>query len=141
MHPLPVLLTPFPFITPTQEEIIGCTNKAAKFANKTPRNPLSYFFIVCFTVSVIPSIDTPKFSNDFMILIKSFTSSFEIKEVNPFSALTTSFSLIFLSSLPIAFEVKLLTNPGKLSLSKGIAIFVSAFFPKLPNQELKELPA
>ena len=50
MHPLPVLLTPFPFITSTEEEIIGCTNKAAKFANKNPRNPLSYFFIVCFTV-------------------------------------------------------------------------------------------
>ena len=28
-----------------------------------------------------------------------------------------------------------------MSLGKGIAIFVSAFFPKLPNQELKELSA
>ena len=43
----------------------------------------------------------------------------------------------FLSNLFIAFEVKLLTNRSKLSLDKGIAIFVYAFFPKLPNQELK----
>ena len=32
-------------------------------------------------------------------------------------------------SLFITFEAKLLTNPGKLSLAKGIATFVSAFFP------------
>ena len=31
----------------------------------------------------------------------------------------------------------MLTNPGKLSLAKGIAIFVSAFFPKLLDQEPK----
>ena len=31
-------------------------------------------------------------------------------------------------------------KPGKLSLAKGIAIFVSAFFPKLPNQEPKDPP-
>ena len=47
-----------------------------------------------------------------------------------------SFPFIFLSSLFIALEVKLLTNPGKLSLAKGIAIFVSAFFPKLPKDPL-----
>ena len=32
----------------------------------------------------------------------------------------------------------MLTNPDKLSLAKGIAMFVSAFFPKLPNQETKD---
>ena len=48
---------------------------------------------------------------------------------NPFSAMTVPFSLNFLSNLFIAFEVKLLTNPGKLSLAKEIAIFVSALFP------------
>ena len=37
-------------------------------------------------------------------------------------------------------EVKLLTNPGKLSLAKGIAMFLSAFFPKSPNQESKDQP-
>ena len=47
---------------------------------------------------------------------------------------------MFLSNVFIAFEVKLLTNPGKLFLGKGIAIFASAFFPKLPNQELKDPP-
>ena len=45
------------------------------------------------------------------------------------------FLLIFLLNLFIKFEVKLLTIPGKLSLAKGTAMFVSAFFPKLPNQE------
>ena len=63
-----------------------------------------------------------------MILVISFVCSFEINKVNPFSALTAPFPLIFLSNLFIAFEVKLLNYPGKLSLAKGIAIFVSAFF-------------
>ena len=75
-----------------------------------------------------------------MILIISFISSFKINKVNPFPALTATFSFIFLSNLFIAFEFKLLTNPGKLYLAKGIAMFVSAFFPKLPNQELKDPP-
>ena len=56
-----------------------------------------------------------------MILIISSISSFKINKVNPFHALTASFPLIFLSNLFIAFEAKLLTNPGKLSLAKGIA--------------------
>ena len=50
----------------------------------------------------------------------------------------TPFSHIFLSNLFIALEVKLFTNPDKLSLAKGIAIFVSAFFTKLHNQEPKD---
>ena len=75
-----------------------------------------------------------------MILIISFISSLEINKVNPFLALTSPFPLIFLSNLFIAFEVKLLTNPQKLSLAKGIAIFFSAFFPKLLDQEPKDLP-
>ena len=62
----------------------------------------------------------------------------KIHKVNPFPALTAPSSLIFLSNLYIAFKVKLLTNSGKLSLAKGIAIYVSAFFPKLPNQEPKD---
>ena len=114
-YPLPALLTPLPLKPFTTEEITGCTNKAAKGANKTPRNLLSSFFISYFTVSVTPSINTPESSNDFMILIISFISSFKINKVNPVPALTVSFPLIFLSNLFIAFEIKLLTNPGKLS--------------------------
>ena len=34
----------------------------------------------------------------------------------------------------------MLTNPGKLSVAKGIAPFVNAFYPKLPNQEPKDPP-
>ena len=63
----------------------------------------------------------------------SSTFSFKINKVNPFP-------LIFLSNLFIALKVKLLTNPGKLSLAKGIAISFSAFFPKLPNQQPKDPP-
>ena len=59
----------------------------------------------------------------FIILIISFISSFEITKVNPFSALTAPFPLMSLSNLFIAFEVKLLTNPGTLSLAKGITTF------------------
>ena len=58
---------------------------------------------------------------------------FEINKVNPFPALTAPFPLIFLSKLFISFEAKMLTNPGK-----EIAIFVSAFFSKSPNQEPKD---
>ena len=63
-----------------------------------------------------------------------------MNKVNPFTALTTLFPLIFLSNLFIAFEVILLTNPGKLSLAKQIATFFIAFLPKLPKQEPKETP-
>ena len=75
-----------------------------------------------------------------MMLIMSFISSFEINNVNSFSAPTATFPHIFLSNLFIAFEAKLLNNPGKLSLAKGTAISVSAFLPKLPNQEPEDPP-
>ena len=47
--------------------------------------------------------------------------------------MTASFALIFLSNLFIAFEVKLVTYPGKLSLAQGKARCVITFLPKLPN--------
>ena len=40
----------------------------------------------------------------------------------------------------MALEAKLLTNPGKLPLAKGIVTFVSTFFRKLANQERKDPP-
>ena len=138
MYLFPALLTPLLLIPFTTEKITGRTNEVAKGPNKALRNPRSCFFISCFTVLVTPSINTPESPNDFMILIISFISSFEINKVNPFPALTALFPRIFLSNLLIAFEVKLLTNSGKLFLAKGIAMFVSAFFPKLPNQEPKD---
>ena len=87
---------------------------------------LSLFF-VCFTASVIPLINTFYSFNNFKILIIPFIFSFEINKVNTFSALTR-FPLIFLANLLIAFEGKLPTNPGKLSLAKEIATFVSPLF-------------
>ena len=62
-----------------------------------------------------------------------FRISFEIKKTKPFAALTAPFPLYFLSNSFIAFEAKLLTNPGKLSLPKGIARSVITFSPKLFN--------
>ena len=56
-------------------------------------------------------------------------ASFKTNKVNPFPALAAPFPLVFLSDVFTAFEAKLLTNPGKFALDKGIAIFVSAFFP------------
>ena len=122
------------------EKITGCTNEAVKGANKAGRNLPSCLFISCWTVSVIPSINTFEFFDDFMILIISLISSFEINKVNIFLALTATFPLIFLSNLFIAFEAKLLTNPGKLSLAKGIATFLSAFLLQLAIQESKDPP-
>ena len=75
-----------------------------------------------------------------MILIILFISSFELSKVDPFPALAAHFPLIFLSNLFLVFEIELLTNPGQLSLSKWIAMFVGAFFPKLPNQEPTDSP-
>ena len=95
------------------------------------------FFISCFAVTVIPSINTPESSNKFISLIISFTSSFETNKANPFPALTALFPLIFLSNLFIAFEVKWTTNPGKSSLAEGRAIFVSAFFLNYLNKSQK----
>ena len=100
----------------------------AKDANKAPRNPPSCIFNSSFTVSVTPSINTPEFSNDFIIFIISFVSSFAINRLNPFPTLKALCPLIFLSNLAIAFYVNLLTNPGKLFLAKEIAIFVNTFF-------------
>ena len=90
------------------------------------------FFISCFTVSVTLPINTPESSNDLVILIISF----KIKKVNSIPVSTVPFRFIFLSNLSIAFEVKLLTCPGKLALIKGIATFVSAFLPKLEKIDL-----
>ena len=55
--------------------------------------------------------------NEAKDLIISFISPFKINRVNLFPVLTAPFPLILLVNLFIEFEVKLLTNPGKLSLS------------------------
>ena len=50
-----------------------------------------------------------------------------MNKLNLFSALTAPFPLIFLSNLFIELEVKLVTNPAKLSVDKGLAIFFNVF--------------
>ena len=47
IYRLPALLTPFPPMHFTTEEIISCTNEAAKGAKKARRNPPFSFFISC----------------------------------------------------------------------------------------------
>ena len=86
-------VTPLIFVHLAVEEITSCSNKAAKGANKTPRNPPSYFSISYFTASVTLSINIS--SNDFMILKISFIPSLEINEVNPFPALTAILKKFF----------------------------------------------
>ena len=76
----------------------------------------------------MPATNTFESSSNLMILLISFKSSFEINQINLFSALTAPFPLIFFSNSFFSFEAKLFTDPGKLSLAKGIATFVSAFF-------------
>ena len=78
IYPLPAFLNPLPLTPFTTEEIIGCTIEVAKSANKASRNPSFFFFFFFFSVSVNLSINTPNYSNDFMILIILFISSFEI---------------------------------------------------------------
>ena len=90
-------------------------------------------------VSVTPPINTFEPSNRLTILIILFISSFKINTANLFPALTVLVPLIFLSNLFIALEIKFVTNRGKLSVAKGIAIFASAFFPKLASRESKDL--
>ena len=121
--------TPLSLIPFTTEEITGCTKEAAKGANKAPRNLPSCSFISYLTVSVTPSIDTPESSNDYIILMISFISSFLY--------LAGPFPLIFLSNLFIVLELKLPTNPGKLSLAKITATLVSTFFLNLLTKNKK----
>ena len=121
-------MTPLPVMPFTTEETTGCTTEAAKGANKAPRNLPSCFLVSYVTAPATLSINTSESSNDITILIISSKSSFEMDKVNPFLAVTAPFPLTFLSTLFIAFEAILLTNPGKLSLAKEIATFFSAFF-------------
>ena len=79
MYPPSALLTSLALVLLTTEEITGCTIEVAKHTNKAPRNLPSGFFISYFFVSVTSLINTPESSNDFIILIISFISSFEIK--------------------------------------------------------------
>ena len=63
-------------------------------------------------------------------------SSFNINKINSFPALTAPISVcFFFSNLFIAFHIKLFTNPGKSSVAKGIAMFVSAFLNYLTKNQ------
>ena len=114
IYSLSSLLTPLPLILFSAEEMTGFTTEGA---NKAPRNPPSSFFVSCFNVSVTPSIHKPKFSNDFITLVISIITSFELNKVNPFPALADPFPLIFKEK-------------------QHLLVFL---FSKSPTQESKEL--
>ena len=76
----------------------------AECSNKGPRNLPSCFFILFFTVSVTPAVNTLKTSNYVIILIILFISSFDINKVYPFPALAVPFSLLFLSDWLITWS-------------------------------------
>ena len=61
----------------------------------TKLQEIHLFFILSFTLSVTPLIKTLESSNDFMILIISFISSFEINKVNLLPCSNSSFSTHF----------------------------------------------
>ena len=127
--PLPVLIIPLPIIPFATEKITSCATEAAKGANKNSKKSCFLFSISFFTITVTPFINTPECSNHFIILIISLISPFKINKVDPFLALRDAFALIFLSKLFTVFEAKLLLNPGKLSLAKGIArSVITSFF-------------
>ena len=79
IYPLPAFLTPLLLIPFTTEEITGCTNEASTGVDKIPKKLPSCCFISCFTVSVTPLINRTESSNDFLMLMIPFISSFEIK--------------------------------------------------------------
>ena len=99
----------------------------------------------CFTfpyyLSFNTSINTSKSSNYFMILIVCLISSSEMNKANPLPALTSRSPLILLSNLFTAFEAEfeaiLITNPGNISLEKGMSRSVTTFLLNLFNQEPK----
>ena len=66
-----------------------------KLLTKHQEIRLLVFFVSFFTDSVTPSVNTLKFSNDFMILVILFISSFEINKVNLFPALIVFFFTYF----------------------------------------------
>ena len=86
----------------TTEEITHGTYKVIK-AERIPST--CFLFHVLLAFSVKPSLNTFKSSRDFITLIISFISSFEI--VNRSPALTDPFPFIYLPSLSITFEVAL----------------------------------
>ena len=70
----------------------------------------------------------PEFSSDSTTLIISSISSIEMKKLNHFSALATTFPLIFLSNLFNTVDVALVASLCKTFLAKGKARSNNTFF-------------
>ena len=113
------------------EKAMGAVVEAVIDAIIAPWNPPSGFCISNVTVSVAPSISKPNFCSNSAHLLLWCSSSFEINKVNPFSALTASYPLIFLSNLSNTDEFALDANLGKTPLAKGRASYNNVFLHKL----------
>ena len=100
------------------EEAIYAINETTIIAKKST---FLIFFYLCFTVPVVPSINTNDLSSDSTILIISFIFSFETNKVNPFPALTVPHP-------SNTDEVALGANLNKKSLAKGATWCNNPFF-------------
>ena len=76
---------------------------APKVPNYIKRNPPCSFFILCFTVSLTPSMKTPEFFSDFMILIISSISSLGTTKVIHFPAVPAPALFVAIAALPCIF--------------------------------------
>ena len=72
-----------------------------------------FFFLSCFTVSLTPPNNIPKFSSNFMILIISSISSFEMTKVT----FTTHFLCTSIANADV-----MIANGMKTFLAKGTVI-------------------
>ena len=75
-------------------------------------------------------MNRPEFPSDFMILVVSSISSFEMNKVNPVSALTAHHLLIFLSTFSVTEEGALVANLDKTFLTKRTVRSISDFLHK-----------
>ena len=89
-----------------------------------------------FYASLTPSIKIPESSSDFMILIISSTSSFEMANAVPFPALTTPFPHI----APYIVDADaIVANSGRKVLAKGTPTLINGP-TNLPNNTPRNLP-
>ena len=124
----------------TTEEITFYINEAAKDVNIAPRNAPSCFFVLCFTVSVAPSINIPESSSHFMILIKSLISFlwYHLKWIKwilflLLKPLSHVFYFILSKTDKVALFSKLVANLGNTSLVRGTAKSNKTFLSKSSN--------
>ena len=126
LYLFPALTTLFPALSTFYQVNICPRTEAPKFPNNILRSLPFCLLILCFTVSLTPSINMRELSSDFMILIISSISSFQSTEVIPFPVLTKPFSCIFHWMTPFIAEADVtVANAVKTLLAKGTITFIN----------------